>query len=109
MHSAVTGVVNLALCGVAMVFMVFLGPGIAPNLITPELRGTIIYTCLSYTIADSLCRVYLHKNVGPLAAREDGRCMALGVGVSATVASPWARQYHPSTYDARSPDVKLTE
>lgn len=107
MRSLITGVVNLVLCGIAMVFMLFLGPEIAPNLVSPELRGTIIYTCLSYTIADSLCRVYVHKTVGPIAAKEDGRCMALGVGVAATVASPWVRQFHPSTYDAREPLVKL--
>lgn len=107
MRSLITGVVNLVLCGIAMVFMLFLGPEIAPNLVSPELRGNIIYTCLSYTIADSLCRVYVHKTVGPIAAKEDGRCMALGVGVAATVASPWARQFHPSTYDAREPLVKL--
>lgn len=107
MRSIITGIVNLVLCGTAMVFMLFLGPDIAPNLVTPETRGTVIYTCLSYTIADSLCRVYLHKTVGPIAAKEDGRCMALGVAVSATVASPWARQFHPSTYDAREPLVKL--
>ncbi|KAK1752551.1 hypothetical protein QBC47DRAFT_388810 [Echria macrotheca] len=78
---------TIAAIGVSVVFL----PADIPILsdfewwTTPQLRSSVVYTCTSFSGADSLCRVVLHYRVSPAVANEDYRCTLLGAGAAAAV------------------------